>query len=70
LYWAILDSNEKPQRTANKEVSENSENQHIHNHRHILANYPELEAIIIAWPGLSERTKQAIKALIESHRGK
>jgi len=36
----------------------------------LTAKYPELGAIIEAWPNLPEYIKQSIKALVETHKEK
>jgi hypothetical protein len=50
------------------ELAEKSKSQQVQNQVHILAIHPELAKIITAWPELPEDIKQAIKALVNTHR--
>jgi hypothetical protein len=34
----------------------------------LLQEYPDLAQVVKAWPGLPERTKAAVKALIQTHK--
>lgn len=71
--WAGLESNfseqKTPQNTADKGLSDNSENngnfKTVHNPVHKSSICPELERIITAWPKLSGVQKQTILHIIK-----
>lgn len=65
--WAVQDSNQNLQDTANKVVSENTQNQEVHNRAHVLTIYPELQQIITTWPSLPDDIKETIKTLIDAY---
>ena len=47
---------------------ENSKKSTVQNPVHLLEKYPELADLLTRWPSLSEHIRQAIKALVESHK--
>jgi hypothetical protein len=69
--WAIQDSNLKSQSVANKPLIENHQNPKVHNPVHMLTIYPDLAAVVEAWPNLPDAIKTAIKALLaQAHNPK
>ena len=48
-----------------EEIGESQKNKEVHNPVHLLTIYPELGAVVKAWPNLPEHIKAAIKALAQ-----
>ena len=65
--WAGLDSNLNLQSPNGKEVSENTNSERVQNRVHNTEFCAELQQILTASPELPERTKTAIKKLVETH---
>jgi hypothetical protein len=65
-----LESNQKSQSVDNKDVSGKSKTVMVQNPVHNSQICPDLAQIIAAWPTLTEDTRQAIKALVETAKQK
>ncbi len=67
VHWALLDLNQKPQVSDNKDVAHSPQSAMVHNTVHKPHFSPDLLEIIDRWDSLPEHIKAAIKALIQTH---